>query len=169
MSTRVACDNALIGLKVRFPSSFNQISEPMLSKIGALNPCFHEAFGHARDSFTDRTLEFAHREAISRDMRESRPAQLTRRPGTPRSRRRALQELFQAGCPLDQSTSNACHEVGHPIFRSTKTECCFASSRPSSRVRPTSADRRPRLQPDALSWRESLCLARQWRRSHCLP
>ena len=52
MSTNVECDRELMGLKVRLPHSFNQISERMFSRIGDLKP----ALMKASDTFWARSV-----------------------------------------------------------------------------------------------------------------
>lgn len=68
MSTNVECDRELMGLKVRLPHSFNQISERMFSRIGDLKP----ALMKASDTFWARSVmlpvEFADRETVSLDV-----------------------------------------------------------------------------------------------------
>jgi hypothetical protein len=68
MSTSVECDRLLIGLKVRLPHSFSQISERMLSSTGALKPALVKHADTRIDAIAARTIEFADREAIAFDV-----------------------------------------------------------------------------------------------------
>ena len=68
MSSSVARASALIGLKVRLPQSFVQISVRTSLRTGDLKPAREEELGERRDAGALRAVDFGQRQAMALDM-----------------------------------------------------------------------------------------------------
>ena len=92
MPASVARDSALIGLKVRFPHSFNQISARMSLSTGACRPPRMKHSDTRVDPLARRPVGFSDREPVALDVFDDAGRDAIRSPDTPRSRSRARRE-----------------------------------------------------------------------------